>query len=96
MERSMKSVVRIGVLTSVVALSSVISGCASCSRNMKSISSDFSGGLERKVTLYSTTGEILGAWEGKLDLSESEDEIFFDLDGKRVIIHGGIVVVEEL
>ena len=88
--------VRNGAIIATMALVGTLSGCASCSRSMKSISSDFDGGLERKVTLYSNTGEELDSWEGKLDLSSSEEEIFFDLNGKRVIIHGGIVVVEEL
>ena len=71
-------------------------GCASCSRTMKSIGSDFDGGLDRTVTLYDYNGNVLDQWSGKFDLSSSEEEIYFDdQDGKRVIIHGGIVVAEE-
>lgn len=73
-----------------------MSGCASCSRTMKSIGSDFDGGLDRTVTLYDYNGNVLDQWSGKFDLSSSEEEIYFDdQNGKRVIIHGGIVVAEE-
>ena len=81
----------------VVALALALTGCgAEFDRSVKSAQSNLSGGLERRVTLYSTTGEVLGTWEGKIDLSQSEDETLFDLDGKRVVIHGGIVLAEEL
>lgn len=78
------------------AICVALGGCASCSREFKSLSSDFGGGLHRKVTLYDYDGEILGQWEGVFDVSESDQEVYFDLDGKRVIIQGGIVVNEEL
>lgn len=78
------------------AICVALGGCASCSREMKSLSSDFGGGLHRKVTLYDYDGEILGQWEGVFDVSENDQEVYFDLDGKRVIIQGGIVVNEEL
>lgn len=71
-------------------------GCASCSRDAKTFQSNVDGGLERTVTLYSTTGKVIAAWEGKIDLADTEDEVWFDLDGKRVNINGGIVVVEEV
>lgn len=72
-----------------------LSGCASCSRMAKSWGSDIDGGLNRTVTLYNNQGEVIKAWDGKIDLTDSEDEIMFDLNGKRVVIHGGITVVEE-
>lgn len=93
MRKVMPKLVLLGVIGAVCV---ALSGCASCSRTFKSFNSDMNGGLERKVTLYSTTGEEIKSWEGKFDVSDSEDEVYFDLDGKRVIIHGGIVVNEEL
>jgi hypothetical protein len=62
---------------------------------MKSLQSDIDGGLHRKVTLYDYQGDVLGEWEGKFDLASSDQEMWFDLDGKRVIIQGGILVCEE-
>lgn len=77
----------------LIALGAV--GCASWGRTAKSIGSDFSGGLNRTVTLYDYNGVEIKSWTGKFDVSESENEVYFDIDGKRVILHGGIVVNEE-
>lgn len=84
----------------VVALIAVLSaltltGCASWQRSVKSFASDFTGGLDRTVTVYSNTGEKINSWSGRFDVSESENEVYFDIDGKRIIIHGGIVINEE-
>lgn len=79
----------------VAAMAAMFSGCAGCSRVAKSIGSDMSGGLHRTVTVYSNTGEKIGEWNGKFDVSSSASETYFDIDGKRVIIHGGIVIDEE-
>lgn len=73
-----------------------LGGCASCSRELKSIGSNVSGGLDRTVTLYDYQGDVLGSWSGRFDVSEDDNEVFFDdAEGKRVIIQGGIVVCEE-
>ena len=87
--------VRAFLIVAVALVCTALGGCASCDRAMKTLDSDMSGGLYRTVTLYSTTGEKIRGWDGKIDLTQSEEETMFDLDGKRVIIHGGIVVVEE-
>lgn len=88
----MKKII-IGVISIVMALSMV--GCASTSREIKSTVSDLTGGLDRTVTVYDYNGEAIKSWTGHFDVSESENEVYFDLNGKRVIIHGGIVINEE-
>lgn len=85
----------VAVCLTLIILVLCLSGCASWSRNIKTIGSDISGGLDRTVTVYSYDGQILGQWSGKFDVSESEQETYFDIDGKRVIIQGGIVINEE-
>lgn len=66
-------------------------------RELKSLRSNYTSGLERTITLYDYNGDIIDSWSGKFDVSESEYEVYFDdEDSKRVIIHGGIVVNEEL
>ena len=67
----------------------------SVKRFTKGMESNWSGGLKRIVTLYDYNGKVLKQWYGKIDMSESEIESDFIVDGRRVIIHGGIVVVEE-
>ena len=86
---------KIAVFALLTAMVLSLAGCASWNRELKSFESDISGGLNRTVTVYSYDGDILGQWSGKFDVSESENETFFDVDGKRVIIQGGIVINEE-
>ena len=83
------------VLVLVMSLS-MLTGCASWQRSWKTLGSDIGGGLYRRVTSYSYDGDVLGVWEGKVDVSESSTEPFFDLNGKRVILQNCIIVNEEL
>ena len=85
------------IITGITILGIIvgIGGCQSRERSMKSLSSDISGGLDRTVTVYDYNGQVIRQYAGKFDVSESENEVYFDIDGKRVIIHGGIVINEE-
>ena len=88
--------IKTAVLITGITAITMFSGCSSCSRSLKSLSSDIDGGLNRTVTVYDYIGGKIKSWSGKFDVSESENEVYFDdSDGKRVIIHGGIVVNEE-
>ena len=86
----------IAIILVLIMSLSMFTGCASWQRSMKSIGSDFTGGLYRRVTVYDYDGDVLGQWEGKFDVSETTTETFFDINGKRVIIQGGIIINEEL
>lgn len=86
-----KIIAMILVLITILSLT----GCASMQRDMKTISSDWSGGLNRTVTVYDYNGDPIQSWTGKIDLSESDNETWFDLDGKRIIIQGGIIIIQE-
>ena len=92
-----KKVIRFSaVVLVIIAILAFTGGCASWEREWKTVFSDFSGGLDRTVTVYDYNGNEIKSWTGKFDISESENEIFFDdANGKRVIIHGGIVICEE-
>lgn len=85
------------LVVSVLAIVTVcgLAGCSTFSRNVKSVTSDINGGLNRTVTLYDNTGNEIKSWHGKIDLESNDQEVFFDLNGKRVIIQGGVVVSEE-
>ena len=85
-----KIIAMILVLITILSLT----GCASMQRDMKTISSDWGGGLNRTVTVYDYNGNPIQSWTGKIDLSESDNETWFDLDGKRNIIQGGIIIVQ--
>lgn len=64
-------------------------------RALKSQESELSGGLNRTVTVYGYSGEEIRSWTGKFDVTENDQETWFDIDGRRVIIQGGIVINEE-
>lgn len=85
------------IIAIILVLITVLSlaGCASWQREMKTISSDLGGGLNRTVTVYDYNGNPIQSWTGKIDLSESDNETWFDLDGKRTIIQGGIIIIQE-
>lgn len=93
----MKKKINYGLLLSVAAVTCItFSGCsASFDREMKTFSSNWGGGLNRTVTVYDYQGNEIKSYTGKFDVSESENEVYFDKDGKRIIIHGGIVINEE-
>lgn len=84
----------------VVALAAVLAltGCESFKRSVKSMKSDLGGGLHRRVEVYDYNGGLLRTYEGRFDVQEtSSDYIYFDDEnGRRVIVHGGIIINEEL
>ena len=71
--------------------------CESLKRDIKSFKSDFGGGLYRTVTLLDYQGDTIKQWTGKFDVRDVglDGQVYFDIDGKRVWIQGGIVVNEE-
>ena len=86
-------------ILAVILVAAAAIGTTGCSettkRSIKSLQSEYGGGLNRTVTVYDYSGNEIDSWTGKFDVTASENELFFDLDGKRVIIHGGIVINEE-
>lgn len=66
-------------------------------RWVKSTKSELSGGLNRTVTVYDYNGKEIKHWSGKIDVQTSNrnNKVLFDVNGKRVIIQGGIVINEE-
>ena len=84
------------IATVITVLAITVTGCTgSQERGIKNIKSNWTGGLNRTITLYDYNGKAVRTWEGKIDMSESVNETDFIVNGKRVIIHGGIVVAEE-
>ena len=88
-------IIAVIVLVLCVCTAKATEYVGSVKRFTKGMESNWSGGLKRIVTLYDYNGKVLKQWYGKIDMSESEIESDFIVDGRRVIIHGGIVVVEE-
>lgn len=87
------------IIFAFISLVSVMNfvSCESCSREMKSLRSDINGGLHRTLVVLSNKGDTLAVYEGKFDIRDngSDNQVFFDLDGKRIWIQGGIIISEE-
>ena len=91
----MKMTTKVAAICVVALVVLGLGGCASCDRQWKTAKSN-TAGLNRKVTLYNDKGEVMREWEGVISLGDDDAQIMFDLDGKRYVIQGGIVVVEEV
>lgn len=66
-------------------------------RTLKSFKSNYTGGLYRTVSVYDYNGNLLREYgPAMIDISESENETFFDYNGQRIVIHNAIVIVEEV
>lgn len=90
-------VLSVGILAIIGVAAISLSGCsAKWDREMKSTVSNWTGGLNRTVTVYDYNGQEIKSWTGKFDVTEDDNEVYFDDEnGKRVIIQGGIVINEE-
>lgn len=85
----------VGVLT--IGIIFLFCGCGeSWERTKKDWDSNYNGGLERTISVYSYEGNLLKTYKGKCDIEENEsNKILFDIDGKRVIIYNAVVIAEE-
>lgn len=64
----------------------------SCQREIVDIKSDFGGGLERTINVYTANGDLLATYSGKIDIDEAEGGyVKFDFDGKRYIYYNCFV-----
>lgn len=69
-----------------VMLALGMTGCASWNRMVTDVKSDFAGGMQRTIKVYTANGDLLAEYEGKIDLSSNEGGyVKFDYDGKRYI-----------
>lgn len=87
------------VLACLIGVGSCVMGSQGCARAIKSWQSDYAGGLPRRVTVYDYEGDVIAQYEGRIDVvtnSDGASEVYFDLNGRRIIIDGGIVITEEL
>ena len=89
----MKRVICIVVVLAAILM--MLSGCAGWQRTKKSFASDISGGLHRTLTVYDYNGNEIRSWTGKIDVDNMEDRTVFDMDGKRTVIRGGIIIIQE-
>lgn len=68
----------------------------SVQREIKTLSSDLNGGLNRTLTVYDYTGNEIKSYTGKFDISNNDQGVIrFDINGKRHLVYNGIVIVDE-
>ena len=84
------------LLVCLIAIGIGIFNTGSVNIFKKNMEADLGGGLDRIVTIYSVTGTPIKSWEGKIDLADYNGGINMLINGnRRVVLRGGIVIVEE-
>lgn len=95
--RSRSVAVVLIVIILVLGLLILMFSGAGFQRTLKSFKSNYTGGLYRIVSVYDYNGNLLREYgPAMIDISESENETFFDYNGNRIVIHNAIVIVEEV
>lgn len=85
------------IVVLVIGLLALTFSGAGFQRTIKSWRSNYTGGLYRIVSVYDYNGNLLREYgPAMIDISESENETFFDYNGQRIVIHNAIVIVEEV
>lgn len=85
----------VGVLTTLCA-------CEygeSWERQKKTLDSEYNGGLNREITVYSSTGAEIWRFKGKFDIDYSDGRILFDDENDirhTIYFENGTVIVNEL
>ncbi|WKY46681.1 hypothetical protein Q5O24_09855 [Eubacteriaceae bacterium ES3] len=72
-------------------------GCESLGRDIKTTQSEWTGGLDRHISVYSQSGTLLAEYDGKVDIEDTEygNKVLFDLEGKRTIVYNAVVIIQE-
>lgn len=85
----------LGVVLSMCLV--IFAGCQSMGRDIKTTQSEWIGGLDRHITVYSQNGTLLAEYDGKVDIEDNEygNKVLFDLDGKRTIVYNAVVIIQE-
>lgn len=61
-------------------------------RQMADQRSNFNNGLERTITIYTATGDIMAQYHGQIDIEGNDGGyVVFDYDGKRYIYYNCFV-----
>jgi hypothetical protein len=94
-EMSMSKRIIFGVMVAVSLL--IFAGCESMGRDIKTTQSEWVGGLDRHISVYSQSGTLLAEYDGRVDIEDSEygNKVLFDLNGKRTIVYNAVVIIQE-
>ena len=92
----------VGIIISVFILFGMLfyyNNTASGARAYKTQESNFNMGIQREVTVFDATGNVIKQYEGKFDIEYDDDRILFDDEkGHRHIIYypTGTVIIDEV
>ncbi len=98
MEKAKKIGIIIGVVVAVLLILGIVIFFvrSSTQRTLKDIQSEYTGGLNRTVNVYSYDGKKIATYDGKIDIAEKNSNIVkFELKGKRYIYYNALVEVIE-
>ena len=88
----MKKKVIAALLTMALTVSALTGCTASGQRAITDIKSNFNGGLDRVIRVYTADGQIIAEYEGKIDIGANEGGyVKFDFNGKRYIYYNCFV-----
>lgn len=97
MQHNSKSMKKMTALILIPIITIMTASCSSLERAKKDMESDFGGGLNRIVTVYTADGEVLKTYKGKIDIAATEGGyVKFDFDGKRIMYYNCYVEVIEI
>ncbi|MFC3419926.1 DUF5052 domain-containing protein [Salinicoccus hispanicus] len=84
------------LMSSVLAGAVLLSGCTVWDDTVTNFKSNTEG-LDRKITVYSQTGEVIAEYEGENVRTEVNDggQLIINLNGKRVQVLNANVIIEE-
>lgn len=87
----------IAILVAILLIAGIVFFTrSSTQRQIKDIQSEYTGGLNRHLVVYSLDGDKLAEYDGKIDIAERDDGVVkFQLKGKRYIYYNAIVEVIE-
>ena len=87
----------IAILVAIMVVAGIIFFTrSSTQRQIKDIQSEYTGGLNRHINVYSYNGDKLAEYDGRIDIAERDDGVVkFQLKGKRYIYYNAIVEVIE-
>ena len=87
----------VGVIVALLIIAAIIFfSRSSTQRALKDIESEYSGGLNRTVNVYSYDGKKIATYDGMIDVAEKSGNVVkFQLDGKRYMYYNALVEVVE-
>ena len=84
------------ILVGVIIAGVIYFTRSSTQRALKDIESEYTGGLNRTVNVYSYDGKKIATYDGRVDIAENNNGVVkFQLKGKRYIYYNALVEVIE-